>query len=338
MQEPRESRILVSVIIPTRNRSSLLKEAIESLWAQTLAPKKFEIIIVDNCSTDDTAEMMTQSQAVSPSSLLYYRNESNQGPLASFNTGARLARADILAFTDSDCWVSPDWLDRGIKAFGEDERIAFVAGAIRDKPGQEVKFFSYPNGAKGGENFFYPAGNILFRKSIFWELNGYDLTLFYGEVFGKFILGFGDTDLPWRMKKSGHKYVYKDDVIVYHEVKKVTPSDWLLWPLRMFVIPLLIKKHPELRKKAVSWGPFFYVDNALFYLGLAGLILAMAVDPWFGVLGFPYVYRTARVAGRKFSLTRLPRVVGQLVFLSLRQVVICGSLLYGSIRARVVIL
>ena len=158
-----QPQLLVSVILPTYNREKLLREAIESVWDQTLDPALYEIVISDNCSSDGTEQMVRQMQKTSPCELRYFRNSSNIGAFANFNLSVQLCRAPIVAATDSDCRVSRDWLEKGLAAFNSDPQVAFVSGRILDKPEQPVSFFSIRNGAPPGENACYPAGNCFYQ-------------------------------------------------------------------------------------------------------------------------------------------------------------------------------
>ena len=132
--------ILVSVIIPTRNRKVLLREALESLWQQTLDPARFEIIVVDNRSDDGTAEMLREAQAISPCRLVHHVMPENRGPVRSRNTGAAMMRGSLLALTDSDCRMHTRWLENALAAF-EDPELAMLAGAVYHKPEQRPGFF-----------------------------------------------------------------------------------------------------------------------------------------------------------------------------------------------------
>src|SRR6187549_3849177 len=90
---------LVSVIIPTRNRSGMLREALMALAEQTLPASAFEVLVMDNCSTDETPQMMRDLAAELPFRVIYHVMPSNRGPARSRNTAAKMARAPILAFT-----------------------------------------------------------------------------------------------------------------------------------------------------------------------------------------------------------------------------------------------
>ncbi|HWB83054.1 MAG TPA: glycosyltransferase [Bryobacteraceae bacterium] len=328
---------VVTVIIPTRNRAALLRELVESLWKQTLDPRSYEIIVVDNQSGDGTAAMMAEMQKASPCRLIFHVMQENKGPIHSRNTAARMAQAEILAFTDSDCRVSPDWLERGMAPFA-DPNVAFVSGVVLDKPEQPVRFFTFRNGAvPGEENFSYPACNILFRKQVFWEMGGFDEGEYVRDI-GDKPIECADTDLAWRIRKKGYPNVYVNEAVVYHEVTPMTPWVWLKSQSRVVMVPLAVRLHPELREKLCWWGPFFRVEHLLFYIALLGLVLAVLVNPWLALLAAPYVVHGMTIPGTRFSIVRVPRLLFRSAILAARQAVICASLLYGSLRTRTLIL
>lgn len=93
------SKVKISVIIPTYNRSQLLREAVESVLQQTY--QNFEIIIVDDASTDDTEGVVKKLMA-SDSRIRYYRQETNKRAPAARNRGLHQAKGDYIQFLDSD--------------------------------------------------------------------------------------------------------------------------------------------------------------------------------------------------------------------------------------------
>ncbi len=110
-----------SVIIPTYNRAKLLREALDSVLAQTCAD--FEIIVVDDGSTDETAERV----AVLAEKVRYYRQE-NQGPGAARNLGLKNARGRYVAFLDSDDLWFPWTLQTYRDVLTAEPGVAWVAG------------------------------------------------------------------------------------------------------------------------------------------------------------------------------------------------------------------
>ena len=119
----------VSVVIPTYNRSALLRTTLDSVFNQTASDLSYEVIVVDNNSTDDTAAVVRALQAhVGPS--LQYVKELQQGSSHARNAGIRQARAPIIAFTDDDVRVAPDWLRRIVDVFESDPQSVFLGGPV----------------------------------------------------------------------------------------------------------------------------------------------------------------------------------------------------------------
>jgi glycosyltransferase involved in cell wall biosynthesis len=329
------ARPLVSVIIPTRNRRELLREVLDSLIGQTLAADRFEVIVVDNCSEDSTREMVAEYGERVKFRLRYHRMPSNQGAVRSRNTGASLASAPVYAFTDSDCRVSPAWLERGLAAIAG-TNAGFVAGPTLNKPGQEVRFFTVGAVDVGGENPIYPTCNILYPASVFWQMGGFDEGVYIADAGGAPI-ECADADLAWRTKEAGYESVFAPDLVVYHEVRRATPWEWLAAHFRVMLIPELIRRHAGLRPRLLWWGPFCLADNVLFYVAVAGAV-AGVWSAWLLALCLPFLCRVVRISSRNPSLAQLPKLPAQMFFLTLRQALICGSLIYGSFRFRSLVL
>jgi len=105
---------LISVIITTYNRAHLLPKAIHSVLNQTY--NNFELIIVDDCSTDNTKEIV---KSFTDSRIVYHRQLKNQGPLVALNTGWDLARGKYSCKLDDDDELLPSALETVINKFGE---------------------------------------------------------------------------------------------------------------------------------------------------------------------------------------------------------------------------
>lgn len=336
MSELVEDSLLVTVLIPTRNRARLLREVIEAIWKQDFPKDRFEIVVVDNISDDGTAEMMEDLIKRSPCSMRFHVMPVNKGPAHSRNTGAKIARGKILAFTDSDCAPETDWLAKGTKPFESDD-VSFVTGPVFYKPGQPVSFFSRTVGELHDENITYPTANAFYRRSVFLEKGGFDEKLCFNDFFQRPV-ECADTDLAWRIKDEGGKNVFIRDMIVYHEVENMKPVAWAMEPFRNFVVPFLVRRHPTLRGQLLKWGVFFNPENIRFYPVLIGLVLGILVHPLFLLLGLPYVLWAARAGNPDLSIRRIPRIIARVILLSARQLVSCAGLFYGSLRFRTLVL
>jgi hypothetical protein len=114
----------------------------------------------------------------------------------------------------------------------------------------------------------------------------------------------------------------------------VTPWIWLAGHARVMLIPELVSRHEGLRKKLLWWGPVCLPDNLLFYAGIGGVALSFFRGWWFALAALPFLVRSVRVVWSPPVALKLPRIVVQVGFLIVRHAVITGALLYGSIRAR----
>ena len=104
---------LVSVIVPVRNEEHLIAQCLRSLLDQDYPKDRLEVLVVDNDSTDRSREIIRQFP-------VQYLFEKKKGASAARNAGARAARGDLLAFTDSDCVVPSHWVSRLVSALNED--------------------------------------------------------------------------------------------------------------------------------------------------------------------------------------------------------------------------
>jgi glycosyltransferase involved in cell wall biosynthesis len=116
----------VSVVLCTFNRSALLADAVSALLRQADAPP-YEVIVVDNNSTDDTRQVAEQFTG---DSRVRYVREPAQGVSHARNLGAAIASAEILAFTDDDVRVGPLWIQSIARAFGEHPDVDMIGGKV----------------------------------------------------------------------------------------------------------------------------------------------------------------------------------------------------------------
>ncbi len=114
----------VSVIIPCRNEERYITRCLEALLNQTCGKDRYEIIVVDNMSTDRTVEFARGYPQVT---LI---QEPKPGSYAARNTGVRLSRGRVLAFTDADCVADPDWVERIVEELS-DGKTALLVGSRR---------------------------------------------------------------------------------------------------------------------------------------------------------------------------------------------------------------
>jgi len=159
-----------SVIIPTYNRTALLREALNSVFVQTF--KDFEVIVVDDGSTDGTLEEL---QALG--SRVRSLRQQNAGPGAARNLGAQYATGEYLAFLDSDDLWFPWTLETYRQLIARHQRPAFLAGKplrfrkdkdLQKAVGDEVRASSFPDYLASGDEWrWWGASSFVIRRDAF---------------------------------------------------------------------------------------------------------------------------------------------------------------------------
>ena len=168
----------ITVVIPTYNRARLLPRAIESARN---AGSNVEVIVVDDCSTDDTPEVCANI-----TDIRYIRLSRNGGLANARNAGVAESSCEFVAFLDDDDLRLPGSLDKQLHALTSDDRIAFCYGqaligdARRQLPTGEI----YPLRCPHGDIFwelltdnFIPMPSVLARKSSLVNANGFNTSL-----------------------------------------------------------------------------------------------------------------------------------------------------------------
>lgn len=158
----------ISVIVPAYNCEAALEECLGALLAQDYPADQYEVIAVDNNSTDASADIIRLHSRVR---LL---REPKQGAYAARNRGLREAKGEILAFTDSDCVPRPDWLSR-IDRVMRDPHLQIVIGRVA--PGESSRVLDllgayehhkdrYVFATQAPEKYYGHAGNMAVRRDM----------------------------------------------------------------------------------------------------------------------------------------------------------------------------
>ncbi|MCL4234343.1 MAG: glycosyltransferase, partial [Deltaproteobacteria bacterium] len=186
---------LVSVVVPTRNRSAKLTATIDSLLAQTYPRDRYEVIVVDNDSTDDTA-CVIQSFPHVRYEFVNHRHSS----YAARNRGIAVARGEVLAFIDDDAVAEPDWLANGAEWFAHPQ-VGCVAGRTDAlNPDSDVAHFQarsphlFPGAeVETSEAYGVPTVNCFWRRETIEAIGSFNEELKSG----------GDFDLTYRLRRDG---------------------------------------------------------------------------------------------------------------------------------------
>lgn len=203
----------VSIVIPVMNRADELRRCLTSLTQLTYPHEKLQIIVVDDGSSDTSPDVAREFGA-----LLVPSGGIGRGPAAARNVGASVADGELLAFIDSDCSASPDWLCQLIPAFN-DSGMAAVGGQVDgmctesavDRYEAVMSSLSISSrervGNSGTDTFYLPSCNLLVRRSAFRSVGGFDDSMHVGE----------DVDLTWRLRDRRWSICYLPFGNILHE-------------------------------------------------------------------------------------------------------------------------
>jgi glycosyltransferase involved in cell wall biosynthesis len=138
----------VSVVVPTHKRADMLGRCLDALVAQSY--DNLEVVVVDDCSPDETPEILERFRVAHPEiKLTLLRNDPQRGANPSRNRGIAAATGEIVAFEDDDCIADPRWIEETVKAFVSD-RVGAVTGIVLDPPPKNIYDLAF-----GGTHLVY---------------------------------------------------------------------------------------------------------------------------------------------------------------------------------------
>lgn len=222
--------INISVVIATRNRVRLLVSCLEAFLHQDYDKSFFEIIVINDGSSDGTLAFLTQFKKNTDLNFQFVSHD-NSGVSHSRNIGISLGRGEYTAFTDDDCIVPNDWLSRIAGLWNNaGPAVAAIGGPLDSPPGNNYvthyihfldefnfipllgKYWITPvHVSKLPDNApvaYLRTSNAVFRKSCLLEVGGFDVN------FKK--PGGEDPDLCYRMLKQGYRFHFDKKLVVLH--------------------------------------------------------------------------------------------------------------------------
>ena len=216
----------VSIIIPTYNRARMLPITLDSFIAQEYPHDRFEIIVANNNSADETKQVL--DGYCSRHSQFKAILEPRQGVHYARNTAARMARGEILYFTDDDMIADRHLLSELMKVFDLDPRIATATGKIIGKfdvsPPEWVKrhlinYYLSLTELDRPEQVIVSPDDLVFschqaiRREPFFQCGGFN-----PENTAGVWIGDGETGLGIKLKHAGYKFAYTPKSVIYHMI------------------------------------------------------------------------------------------------------------------------
>jgi len=280
----------ISVVIPAYQEAETIDRCLAALAGQTAPAEQFEVIVVDDGSTDGTAERVQAHPGVC---LLV---QERAGPAAARNRGMDRARGEIVLFTDADCEPAPDWIERMAAPF-DDPQVDGVKGAYRTRQRELVARFvqaeyedKYDQMAGRATIDFVDTYAAGYRRAVLVASGGFDPAFPSASV--------EDQELSFRLARQGHRLVFAPQACVYHWGHPRTAWAYARRKFRIGYWKVLVaRRHPQ-----KLWRDSHTPPALRLQVGLAGAALAFLIAcPFWPVLGCG-----AALAGLLFLLSTLP--------------------------------
>ncbi len=253
----------LTIVINTYNRSDLLPKTLAALSRQTLAKTRFEIVIIDDESTDSTPQIC-KKYSHHQTNARYIRH-THGGLARGRNRGIALAQGELVAFTDDDCIPNQDWAERLLDVYHLQKPAGIEGKIVTDSPAG--LFTSAPENGSGGK---YTGCNTAYSKKVLNEIGGFD------EAFTWFR---EDSDIAFRVLEKG-PILFAPDAIVYHPQRAiawkslVTQLKHIRSDIRLFKkMPQKYMEHfgyPAHRNWAQTLLAYSFILAFFFFLGTTG--------------------------------------------------------------------
>jgi cellulose synthase/poly-beta-1,6-N-acetylglucosamine synthase-like glycosyltransferase len=302
----------VTVVVPVQNRELTIQPLLDSLQKLDYDRNKVEVIVVDGNSTDKTQEIVKKY----PVKLVV---EKRKGLNLARNTGIKCSKGEIVAFTDSDCIVPPNWITKIVENF-KDSKVSCVGGSAKALDSDFISqyadnsivrlmpFFTKREELEKVKPFFrHPAGcNMAFRRKVAEEVGYFDENIQYG---------FDEVEFADRICRAGYKMVLDPDVLVWHKHRS-SFREFLKQNFQYGKGSGLVLKNNKL-KDAVSKWSFLGLIGFISWLLIVGSLTFLNLTSssniffWllFGFTGLPLIILATVYAYRALQNKKLTRVV-----------------------------
>ena len=315
---------MISVIVPAYNSEKTIGECLQALEKQT--KKSDEIIVVDDGSNDKTRN------AVKKFSKVRLIEQDHRGPAAARNLGAKNAKGEILLFMDADCKADREWVSEMTRPFS-DKEISGVQGRYKTaQKGLVARFVQleiedrYDRMRKRKYIDFVGSYSAGYRRSVFLEFGGFDesFRMASGE----------DPDISFKISKAGHKIVFSENAVVYHNHVNSLPAYLKQKFWRAYWRVLLYRKHPG-KIASESYTPQTLKLQILALVGFAlSCIVSLLIPHAFYVSLLSVAFLLLLTLPLSFKNFRKDKAVGiSTPFISiLRTIIFAFGMTYGALK------
>jgi lipopolysaccharide/colanic/teichoic acid biosynthesis glycosyltransferase/GT2 family glycosyltransferase len=333
-----ETRLLCSIVVPVYNGGNLIERCLDALAVQTLPRNRYEVIVVDDGSTDDTYDRVSAWIERHPDLQVRVCRQDNAGPAAARNWGAHLAVAPLVLFTDADCAPEPHWAQALVSAFQRPDTVGAKGTYLTEQTDLvprfvQVEYEDRYDRMRGQEQIdFIDTYSAAYRRDIFLENGGFDTTFTTASV--------EDQELSFRLAEKGYRLVFVPEA----QVKHLHDADVGEYFRRKYYIgfwkALLIRWHPErmvqdshtpqvLKFQMMLWAAIL----GLIPVGIAGIFWPLLAWSWWliGLLALLFLVTTLpferKLARRSWRLA----LIGP-AMLAIRSVALGAGYLIGTVH------
>ena len=249
-------RVTVAVVV--KDRKDLMARCLDAIDAQEGVD--FDLLVVDNGSTDGTFEYLVDRATSAPRPMTVIQQLGSLGRVR--NAALQHAQGDVIAFTDSDCVPSPGWLRAGLAGFAAGEAV--VQG--RTVPARQAGSFEATINISSFSHR-YETCNIFYDRAALAEVGG----------FGEDMPQIGeDMVAGWRIRRSGRSAGWAGDAVVTHDVTYPPIRWWVKRGWRYECWPRLMREFPEARTTMLYRGFLLNRRQIAVMAALAGIGVAAA--------------------------------------------------------------
>jgi len=258
MDEPqdRAAAPVACVIICSYDRAKMLERALRSLAAQTLPPDRFELIVVDDGSRDETAEVCESLRRHGLPNLKCVHTP-HRGLASARNAGVRSTAAERILFMDDDCIAAPDWVERMIAAVGRHPVIAGAVATTRDNFCRLChnisQFYAFMPSLKPGPVDFIAGANMGFRRRVIQEVGGFEESVRHAE----------DMEFILRARENGYRPFFAPEAVVTHLPDRLKLAEIIRYAARHAESTILLRQE----RRRILRTPFPLRSPALLLAG-----------------------------------------------------------------------
>lgn len=269
-----------SVVIPTNQQPALLLKCLDALGRQRFPRDQFEIIVVDDANSSDTAAAVTLftkqiARSGGPLEVRYLAQPEERGPAAARNRGWRAARGRVVAFTDDDCVPEPTWLSAALPSFERGAQV--VIGQMHlTMPDGTAPYNPKSVCLESGELI---SANCFCRKSALERVGGFE------EAFD--LAWREDNDLQFKFIQAGIPISKCPEAVVVHPMREAPWYTTLTNESKSRYDALLYKRHPDLFRQRIETDRTLVVEYYASVLGVViGLLGALTGSLFLLAVGF----------------------------------------------------